>query len=113
MSCKYNYVRHTSSSTFSIIYTLYRYEKFNDLKKQNPYLKTLIATGGWTAGSKGFSDMVTDDVLRNKFVRTSVKYVRDYGFDGLDIDWEYPALKKGSRTSDKVNFIKLLKVLYI
>ena len=28
---------------------------------------------------------------RQQFARNSLKYVKDHGFDGLDMDWEYPA----------------------
>ncbi|XP_053406596.1 probable chitinase 10 [Mercenaria mercenaria] len=86
------------------------YAQFNGLKSKNPNLKTLLATGGWNAGSKVYSDMVTDVTLREKFARTSVQFVRKWGFDGLDMDWEYPALR-GGRPEDKQNFIELLKDL--
>jgi chitinase len=78
----------------------------------NPNLKTLLATGGWNAGSKVYSDMVYDVTLRKKFARTSVDFLRKYGFDGLDLDWEYPALR-GGRSEDKVNFIELIKVQFL
>ena len=34
------------------------YKVFNDLKLQNPALKTLLAVGGWAHASEGFTDMV-------------------------------------------------------
>lgn len=93
------------------LYTIYRYDAFNELKDENPNLKTLLATGGWNAGSVPFSQMVTDVNLREKFARTSVEFVRDFGFDGLDMDWEYPAMR-GGLPEDKDNFIELLKVCF-
>ncbi|XP_053376417.1 acidic mammalian chitinase-like [Mercenaria mercenaria] len=84
------------------------YVQFNGLKTQNPNLKTLLAIGGWNAGSKVYSDMVTDVTLREKFAQKSVQFLRKWGFDGLDMDWEYPALR-GGRPEDKQNFIELLK----
>ncbi|CAC5417123.1 E3.2.1.14 [Mytilus coruscus] len=87
------------------------YAKFNELKTQNPNLKTLIAVGGWTLGSKPFSHMSATDASRREFARTSVAFLRNHDFDGLDIDWEYPAKRSGSTTADRSNYIKLLKTL--
>ncbi len=33
------------------------YEHFSDLKKINPALKNLLAVGGWTHASKGFTEV--------------------------------------------------------
>ncbi|CAG2218681.1 E3.2.1.14 [Mytilus edulis] len=87
------------------------YAKFNDLKTQNPNLKTLIAVGGWTLGSKPFSKMVATDANRREFVKTSIAFLRKHDFDGLDIDWEYPTRRSGSTAADRNNYIELLKTL--
>ena len=87
----------------------FRYAKVNDLKKQNPQLKTLLATGGWNAGSKPFSDMVATRTNRSEFVTSTIEFLRQRDFDGLDIDWEYPA-KRGGRPEDKARLVLLLQV---
>jgi len=61
------------------------YERTTDLKKVNPSLKVLLAVGGLYFGSERFSDMVTDQALRQKFVNTSVDYLTLHNFDGLDL----------------------------
>jgi len=62
------------------------YERVIDLKKINPKLKVMLAVGGWNLGSGPFSDMVTDQTLRQKFVRTAVDYLILHKFDGLDLE---------------------------
>ena len=81
----------------------------NDLKKQNPVLKTLLATGGWNAGSKPFSDMVETRSNRSEFVTSTIEFLRQRDFDGLDMDWEYPA-KRGGRPEDRARLVLLLEV---
>jgi len=62
------------------------YERTVDLKKANSSLKVMLAVGGWNFGSGPFSDMVTDQALRQKFVSTPVDYLTLHKFDGLDLE---------------------------
>ncbi|KAL4240744.1 hypothetical protein ACF0H5_001533 [Mactra antiquata] len=86
------------------------YAKVNNLKVQSPGLKTLLATGGWNAGSLPFSDMVATKASRKQFINSTLHYLRQRNFDGLDMDWEYPA-KRGGRPEDKANLVLLLSEL--
>ena len=85
------------------------YRQFTSLKKRNPELKTLLAVGGWTLGSGPFSRMAGSKEGRRNFVEHALQYLRTHHFDGLDLDWEYPA-NRGSPPEDKDNFSLLLKV---
>ncbi len=59
------------------------------LKEQHPHLRTMIAIGGWTL-SGNFSDAVLTEQSREHFAESAVEFAVRYGFDGVDLDWEYP-----------------------
>ncbi|WP_394822129.1 glycoside hydrolase family 18 protein [Pendulispora albinea] len=90
---------------------------FNQLKKLKakfPNIKVLISLGGWT-WSSGFSDAALP-ANRASFVKSCIDlYIKDTRwaglFDGIDVDWEYPAACGNTcnhRPEDTVNFTALL-----
>ena len=87
------------------------YERFNNLRKKNPNLTTMIALGGWYEGSEKYSDMAKDPKLRENFVQSVLKFLKEHDFDGLDMDWEYPGSRLGDPATDKEDFIALLREL--
>ena len=74
------------------------------LKQQHPKLATLISVGG-ASNSKNFPNAASNAANQAHFAQSCVQFMKQNGFDGIDIDWEYPtaALKK--------NFTSLLAAL--
>jgi len=95
-----------------IKYIFNRYDRFNKLKNTNPSLKTLLAIGGWNMASAPFTRMVATASGRQEFVTSTVKFLRDHNFDGLDLDWEYPA-NRGSPPGDRQKYGQLLEVVLL
>ncbi|MEL6303890.1 MAG: glycoside hydrolase family 18 protein, partial [Bacteroidota bacterium] len=81
-------------------------------RKNHPHLKVMIACGGW--GADGFSDMASTAENRKKFVESVITFNKQFKLDGVDIDWEYPAIPAagtGARPEDKQNFTLLMREL--
>ena len=55
------------------------------------------------------TELCTVSVFR--FIFSVLRYLRQYNFDGLDLDWEYPG-KRGGAPEDRANFIALIKDLH-
>jgi len=78
------------------------------LKQKNPKLKIVAVVGGWNEGSEKYSAMAADPSKRSRFISSTLAFIRQHGFDGLDLDWEYPA-QRGGGPQDKQNFVTLLR----
>ncbi len=89
------------------------FDQIAEIKRRYPSLKVNLSIGGW--GVDGFSDVAYYEYLRNSFVNNVIEWISKYGFDGVDIDWEYPVNGANgmikARPSDKTNFTLLMKEL--
>lgn len=93
------------------------YIEFTGLKNSHSGLKTMIAVGGWTFNDPGatqtrFSDVSKSASSRATFAASCVAFCQTYGFDGIDLDWEYPAdTTRGGIAEDKTNYGLLVKAI--
>lgn len=53
--------------------------------------------------------MVLSPTNRQTFINSAISFLRKYEFDGLDIDWEYPA-NRGGPPEDKQYYSVFLEV---
>ena len=51
--------------------------------------KFLLALGGW-GNDVGFATVAADAQLRSTFINNLIDICDTYGYDGIDMDWEYP-----------------------
>jgi len=75
---------------------------FRKYKELHPHVKSLISIGGWSM-SGGFHDAAATEESRVKFVKSAIEYMKSYGFDGIDIDWEYPTFRRSADKEDNPN----------
>ncbi|XP_058464835.1 acidic mammalian chitinase-like [Malaya genurostris] len=87
--------------------SLGNFQKFNELKKTNVNLKTLATIHG---SSATFSRVAADSGLRWQFAESARDLCIQYGFDGIDINWEFPGTAAGEN-DDKTNFVHMLSDL--
>lgn len=84
------------------------------LKEKHPHLKIMLSLGGW-GGCEPCSEAFSTDEGRLRFAQ-SVKETNDYfGTDGIDLDWEYPAIPGHPghpyMPEDRENFTELVVAL--
>lgn len=75
-------------------------------------VKVMASIGGWSM-CKHFPEMAADPVKKARFIQDCITLVEEYGFDGIDIDWEYPGPFSGMNftgtEADYHNFTVLMQ----
>jgi chitinase len=84
------------------------------LKHDHPRLKVIVSLGGW-GGCKTCSDVFSTDSGRHDFVQSAKELLTNFGADGIDLDWEYPALASvpgyAYYPADRDNFTAVVRLL--
>uniref|UniRef100_A0A915ETH3 GH18 domain-containing protein n=1 Tax=Ditylenchus dipsaci TaxID=166011 RepID=A0A915ETH3_9BILA len=98
--------------TLTVCHVAERLAQFLQLARQHAHLKTQFAVGGWD-NSEHFSSIAADKEKRWTMVESIMRIVHDYGFDGVDLDWEYPVTGGANEgvEADKQNYVILMKQL--
>ena len=89
-------------------------QKLVSLKKANSNLKVLLSLGGW-GGCEFCSPVFASDSGRKEFARSTKELLDYFNADGIDLDWEYPAIEgypgHAYIPADKQNFTSLVSDL--
>ncbi|KRY16217.1 putative chitinase 3 [Trichinella patagoniensis] len=75
------------------------YPDLMKFKELNSDLKIILSVGGATLGTNSHKN-------RQNFANSAVLFCRKHGFDGIDVDWEYP-----DSAEDNQNLVLLSRVL--
>lgn len=87
-------------------------EMLSTAKAANPDIKVLISIN--TGHPAAFSKNAETEAGRKRIADGCVKLIKDYGIDGIDMDWEYPCCPSNrivSSPDDKVNFTLLCQAI--
>lgn len=84
------------------------------LKQKNPKLKVVLSLGGW-GGCETCPAVFSTAQGRQDFARSVKQLLQEYQSDGIDLDWEYPAIEgypgHPYAPADRENFTALVREL--
>jgi chitinase len=89
-------------------------QKMVALKQKNPGLKVILSLGGW-GGCYTCSPVFAHKQARKEFATSAKELTNYFNTDGIDLDWEYPAIAGHPDhpyvAADKKHFTKLVRSL--
>jgi chitinase len=86
----YSFALPNANGTLQAIENTSKLQQLVTLGHQNN-VKVSLAIGGWNDGNdSAFESLAGNSGSRTTFVNSVMNTVRQYGLDGVDIDWEYP-----------------------
>lgn len=91
------------------------FSDFTALKNGREGLETWISIGGWSSSDPGptrhmWSFMTQNEGFRSSFIENLIQFMETYGFDGVELDWEYPqATDRDGVPADTKNYVALVK----
>ncbi|KAF5748136.1 acidic mammalian chitinase-like [Tripterygium wilfordii] len=62
----------------------------NALRNRSPPVKLMLSIGGAGNDPNVFAKMSSSNTTRAIFIDSTIEVARNYGFDGVDLDWEFP-----------------------
>lgn len=74
-------------------------------KQKHPWLKVIVSIGGWGTHEE-FRAVASNLSVRKNFINSVLDVVQKFNFDGVDLDWEYPA-----SAEEGAQFLDLLALL--
>lgn len=90
------------------------FQSVTNLKMQSPATKVWVSIGGWTFSDNDtitqplWTELSSTQANRNKFILQLETFMLQWGFDGVDLDWEYPTAEdRRGKPQDTMNYVFL------
>ncbi|KAK5651931.1 hypothetical protein OQA88_11473 [Cercophora sp. LCS_1] len=106
------------SNTF-IIHTIdglgiEHFKAVSNVKNRSPHTRVWLSLGGWTFSNNGtvtqhvWGDLSSTKGERGRFILNLERFMSEWGFDGVDLNWEYPtASDRRGKPEDTLNYLLL------
>lgn len=104
-------------------YEMREFDPWGDIENQlysrtvnlDTNVPVLLGMGGWTdSNGDKYTRLVSDSRKRQNFITRAIVFLRQYGFSGLHVDWNYPHCWqsdcRAGPDSDRDDFTKLIQV---
>lgn len=86
------------------------FEQLKHIQLLSRDLKLWISVRGHAVGGAPFSKVASTAEKRRKFVESACEFMNQYGFDGMDLDWEFPRIpEKGGGRVNLENLVALVQ----
>ena len=114
------YIRDGKYQSFKLQGDEKRFQQIVSVKKKFPELKICLSFSHTVANpdnfqNGGFSVMASTDEGRKAFAEDCLAFLKKWGIDGIDIDWEFPGISWSGHACDPAhdvdNFTLLMKQL--
>lgn len=88
-----------------------KFAALRQLRREHPGLRLIVSIGGWDQAPQ-YSDIALTDWSRSRFAASCIQtFLRAQGFDGIDLDWEFPVHggMNRSRPEDRADATALVR----
>ncbi|XP_049547154.1 probable chitinase 10 [Anopheles darlingi] len=103
-----NYELKTGNAGYDILQD--GFKKFGDLKRIKPNLRLSLTVACEESACGPFEMMAASLIRRQKFITSTMQFMKRYGFDGIEIGWIWPG-EGPERGADKDNLYHLINEL--
>ena len=98
----------------SILWNHPVHDHLEEIRAWNPEIRILLSLVNNQGENNAFTTVCADPQLRQVFAENCADLVAKHGYDGVDLDWEYPCVPSNFQDSspqDRDNFTETLRAI--